>query len=73
PGSAPFSLRLRAALERTFHQLAAGDPMTQALRPTADLVAEHHPLPPPLAASWARWRAWLDRAFPSGTSRGSPG
>jgi hypothetical protein len=73
PGSAPLALRLRAALERAFHQLAAGDPMTQALQPAADLVAEHHPLPPPLAASWARWRSWLDRVFPQGTARGVPG
>ena len=68
PSSAPLPLRLRAALERVFHLLGAGDPMTQALQPAADLVAAHHPLPPPLAESWARWRTWLDRSFPQGAA-----
>lgn len=57
--SAPLPARLRAALERAFHARCAGDPWPAAFQPAADLAAQNHPLPDPLAASWVRWRGWL--------------
>jgi hypothetical protein len=63
PSTAPIELRIRRALERGFHLSCAGDAPRIALQPAIDLIAEHSPLPPALAASWRHWHGWLQREF----------
>ncbi|MCU0683656.1 MAG: VCBS repeat-containing protein [Polyangiaceae bacterium] len=64
PASAPPAARLKAALERSFHAMRAGDPPGRAFQPAADLAASLAPLPDALAASWVRWRGYVaDRAL----------
>ncbi|HEU4406594.1 MAG TPA: hypothetical protein VFS43_15110 [Polyangiaceae bacterium] len=64
PEGAPPAARLRAALERAFHAMRAGDPPARAFQPAADLAASLAPLPDELAAWWVRWRGYLaDRAI----------
>lgn len=70
PKDAPPPVRLRAALERAFHAMRAGDPPAKAFQPAADLAASLAPLPDELAASWVRWRGYIaDRAFEEATSK----
>lgn len=62
--TAPLPARLKALLERGFHEACAGEPPTAALQPATELVTANHPLPDAVAASWVRWRGWLSDSFP---------
>ena len=60
PGpAASAEVRLRAAVERAYHALRAGDPAPAALQPAIDLAAKLAPLDDRTAASWVRWRGYL--------------
>jgi hypothetical protein len=59
PDTEPKPARLRAAIERAFHSIRAGDDVNTAMQPALDLAQKLAPLDEPRAASRVRWRGTL--------------
>jgi hypothetical protein len=51
--------RLKAAIEKAFHAMRAGERPADAFAPAAALATSLAPMSAPTVVSWVRWRGWL--------------
>lgn len=59
PSDGPPERRLKAAIEKAFHAMRAGDLPADAFAPAAALATSLAPMSAATVVSWVRWRGWL--------------